>query len=220
MLPSAPVRLAGIVFDLDGTLVDSRPDLASAVNATRACLGLAPLPVEAVTAMVGEGARTLLRRALPAGVTGEAFEAALAIFLDLYYDCCLEQTRPYAGIPQAIDALVGRHRLAVLTNKPERHSRKVLAGLGLLEPFAIVIGGDTFPTRKPDPAGVLDIAGRWGAAPAELLLVGDSRIDAETARAAGSRLALVEWGFAAVAPLLSPGDWHVRRPAELALATA
>ena len=207
--------VAGIVFDLDGTLVDSRPDLATAVNATRARLSLPPLPVAAITAMVGEGARMLLARALPESVRGADFDAALALFLDVYFDCCLEQTRPYDGVREALAALASSHRLAVLTNKPERHSQKVLAGLDLSEPFDHVVGGDTLPSRKPDPAGLLRIAEAWRVPPSEVLLVGDSRIDAETARAAGAQLALVEWGFADVSPFVRAGDRRISRPVEL-----
>jgi phosphoglycolate phosphatase len=210
------VRPAGIVFDLDGTLVDSRPDLAAAVNAVRASLALPPLAVPAITAMVGEGARVLLARALPGSIRGEAFEAAFASFLERYFECCLDHTHPYPGIAAAVAALAASYPLAVLTNKPERHSRKVLAGLGLLAPFRALIGGDTLPQRKPDPAGLLALAARWGTSAGRLLLVGDSAVDAATARAAGSGLALVEWGFAAVAEVAAPGDWCVTSPADLA----
>ena len=211
---------AALVFDLDGTLVDSRPDLAAAVNATRERLGLPPLPLAAITAMVGEGARLLVRRALPETIAGEAFETALALFLDLYLERCLDGTTVYPGIPEALAELAVDHRLAVLTNKPERHSLEVLAGLGLLARFEVVIGGDTLPTRKPDPAGLLALGSRWGLAPGDLVLVGDSAVDAATARAAGSRLVLVEWGFAEVATLLAPGDRSAARPADLARAVA
>src|SRR6185503_3457436 len=117
-----PVRPAGVVFDLDGTLVDSRLDLAAAVNATRERLALPALSVDAVAAMVGEGARALLRRSLPETIGGDAFEAALALFLDLYFDRCLDETRAYPGIPELLAELAPRYPLAVLTNKPERHS--------------------------------------------------------------------------------------------------
>jgi phosphoglycolate phosphatase len=209
------VRPAGIVFDLDGTLVDSRPDLATAVNATRQGLGLPPLPVAAISDMVGEGARVLLRRALPDEVAGPAFEGALGTFLDHYYDCCLDATRAYDGIAEAVAALAARYRLAVLTNKPDRHSRKVLAGVGLLPAFEAVVGGDTLPARKPDPAGLAVLAQLWGTSPARLLLVGDSAIDAATARAAGAGLALVEWGFSPAAPVAAPGEWLVPSPGDL-----
>ena len=220
MVASAAVGPAGIVFDLDGTLVDSRPDLATAVNRTRAELGLPPLAVDAITAMVGEGAQTLLVRALPDTLRGDEFTAAMHRFLDVYLDCCLDATRPYEGVPEAVAALAARHRLAVLTNKPERHSRKVLGGLGLLAPFEIVIGGDTLPTRKPDPAGLLGIAAAWGLPPGDVVLVGDRVVDAQTARAAGAGLALVDWGFADVASLAGPGDRRFASAAELARAFA
>jgi phosphoglycolate phosphatase len=207
------VRAAGIVFDLDGTLVDSRRDLATAVNATRQALALAPLPVEEVTAMVGEGARTLVRRALPPEVAGEAFEGAFATFLDRYWEVCLDATEAYPGIRDALAYLAGRFPLAVLTNKPERHSRRILEGLGLAGYFETVVGGDTLASRKPDPAGLLAIALRWRVAARELVLVGDSHVDAETARAAGAEPVLVAWGFGragatddGVARLTSPVD--------------
>jgi phosphoglycolate phosphatase len=209
------MRPAGVVFDLDGTLVDSRLDLAAAVNATRERLALAPLPVEAVAAMVGEGARNLLRRALPASLDGDAFETALALFLDLYYDCCLDATRAYPGIEEALAELYALYPLAVLTNKPERHSRRILEGLGIAGRFGRLIGGDTLPVRKPDPAGLQRIAADWGTAVAQLLLVGDSRIDAETARAAGADLILVSWGFGRAEELVSTGACCVGSPADL-----
>src|SRR6185369_2954681 len=192
------MRLAGVVFDLDGTLVDSRLDLATAVNATRERLGLAALPVDAIAAMVGEGARTLLRRALPDSIDGAAFDDALALFLDLYFDRCLDATRAYPGIPELVAELSPRFPLAVLTNKPERHSRRILDALELAKHFDPLIGGDTLPIRKPDPGGLVHIAAQWNTTPAQLLLVGDSDIDVQTAYAAGSGLALVSWGFGSI----------------------
>ena len=205
----------GVVFDLDGTLVDSRLDLAVAVNATRGRLALPALPVASVAAMVGEGARTLLRRALPEGVAGEAFEAALALFLDLYYDVCLDATRAYPGIAELLAELSPQLPLAVLTNKPERHSRRILEGLGLAVHFRQLIGGDTLAVRKPDPAGLHRIAADVGTSAAQLLLVGDSPIDAETARVAGSALALVSWGLGSPEQLAGHDGWRVDAPAEL-----
>lgn len=204
-----------MVFDLDGTLVDSRLDLAVAVNATRERLGLPPLAVAAVTAMVGEGARTLLRRALPASTAGDAFEAALALFLDLYFDRCLDATRAYRGIDDLLAALATRYPLAVLTNKPERHSRRILDGLGLTPRFAAIVGGDTLPARKPDPAGLHHLARAWSTTADRLLLVGDSGIDASTAHAAGAALALVTWGFGGAETLTGIDAWRVDSPADL-----
>ena len=209
------VRPEGVVFDLDGTLVDSRLDLAAGVNATRKSLRFPPLAVETIAAMVGEGARTLLQRALPDSVAGEAFEAALALFLDLYFERCLDATPAYPGIPELLAALSPRLPLAVLTNKPERHSRRILDGLGLAKHVGLLIGGDTFATRKPDPAGLVHIAARWNTTPERLLLVGDSDVDVATARAAGTPVALVGWGFGSLDRAAPSGAWHVDSAAEL-----
>ena len=210
-----PASLAGVVFDLDGTLVDSRLDLAAGVNATRERLSLPPLPVETVTGMVGEGARTLLRRALPQSIAGAAFEAALALFLDLYYDRCLDATQAYAGVPGLLAELSARLPLAVLTNKPERHSRRILEGLGLEAYIGPLIGGDTLEVRKPNPSGLLRIAAEWRTTPVRLLLVGDSDVDVATARAAGTPLALVSWGFGGLDRAAAAGAWRVDSAAEL-----
>jgi len=188
-------HVTAIAFDLDGTLIDSRQDLATAVNRTRAEMGLAPMPVASVVRMVGEGARTLVRRALGEEVGAEAFEAAFQAFLGHYWEVCLDATRPYSGLAEVLPRLAARLPLAVLTNKPEALSRRILEGLDLGGCFSAVVGGDTLPTRKPDPQGLLHLAEQLGAAPAEVLLVGDSGIDEATARAAGGPFALAEWGF-------------------------
>ena len=185
-----------LVFDLDGTLVDSRRDLATAVNATRADLGLDPLSLAEVVSKVGEGARNLVRRSLPAEIEGPAFEAAFRAFGGHYAAVCLDTTLPYPGIGELLSRLAGRTPLAVLTNKPEATSRAILEGLGLASLFAEIVGGDTLPARKPDPVGIVHLGERFGRAPASLVLVGDSAIDEATARAAGCRFVLVEWGFA------------------------
>lgn len=189
------MRLSAIAFDLDGTLVDSREDLASAVNTVRRELGYEPLPVPEVVAMVGEGARKLVRRALPDAVAGDDFEAAYRDFLDRYYDVCLDRTRLYPGIEAMLEAAAARFPLALLTNKPERHTRKVVRGLGLDRWLGEALGGDSLATRKPDPEPLLELARRLGAEPESVLYVGDSATDGETARRAGSPLALVGWGF-------------------------
>jgi phosphoglycolate phosphatase len=190
-----PVKGRGVVFDLDGTLVDSRRDLASAVNATRERLALPPLQVTQVEAMVGEGARLLVRRALPSSVDGEELERALAVFLELYFERCLDATTVYPGMAELLAELAARGPVALLTNKPERHSRKILAAFGLDRWLAPILGGDSLPVRKPDPGGLLAIAAGWGRELDGVVLVGDSAIDAQTAVAAGAPLVLVEWGY-------------------------
>jgi phosphoglycolate phosphatase len=210
------VRPAGIVFDLDGTLVDSRLDLAAAVNATRELLGLPPLALDAVTAMIGEGARSLVRRALPREVDGEAFEAAYTVFREAYWEVCLDATTVYPGVLDAVASLAVRLPLAVLTNKPERESRRILEGLGLAPYFETLVGGDTLATRKPDPAGLRSIAQRWGVAAPRLVLVGDSKVDVDTAVAAGASLALVSWGFGHSADLVRAIGRRIGSPGDLA----
>jgi phosphoglycolate phosphatase len=198
---------AALVFDLDGTLVDSRRDLATAVNRVRASYGLAPLSLARVLSFVGEGARTLVARALgldpgaQEGAEGARLDEAMGRFFIRYGEVKFDTTRAYPGVPELLAALAERHPLAVLTNKPERFSREILEHLGLSRFFRHLIGGDTLPTRKPDPAGLADLAARFGVPVAEVMLVGDSRVDAATAANAGCRFALVTWGFAEPAEL-------------------
>jgi phosphoglycolate phosphatase len=187
------VRPAALVFDLDGTLIDSRRDLTTAVNRMRAELDLPPLALEQVVTMVGEGARRLVERALPE--RPERVEQALARFLGHYWEVCLETTRAYPGVPEMLSALAARYPLALLSNKGETFSRRILDGLGLSRFFREILGGDSLPTRKPDPAGLRLLAERLGVAVERLLLVGDTWIDAEAAGNAGCAFALVEWGF-------------------------
>jgi phosphoglycolate phosphatase len=185
---------AAVVFDLDGTLVDSRRDIATAVDLLRRELGLVPLGLAAVTGMVGEGARVLVERAF-ADAPGIDLDRAVARYLELYAEVCLDTTVPYPGIPELVRTLAARLPLAVVTNKPEAMSRRIFDHLGLSPYFRLVIGGDTLPVRKPDPAGLALVAATVGVAVEDLWLVGDSLVDAATARAAGCRLALVTWGF-------------------------
>lgn len=184
-----------VVFDLDGTLIDSRRDLADSANALIEERGGAPLAVGTITTMVGEGAAVLVRRALTAAGLDPDEPSALPRFLELYDERLLVHTRPYDGIPGALAAIGQRARLAVLTNKPQRHSEAVLKGLDLGGRFAWIIGGDTTFGRKPAPAGLLELARRAAADIHDVLLVGDSAIDLRTARAAGSRICLVRYGF-------------------------
>jgi phosphoglycolate phosphatase len=184
-----------LVFDLDGTLVDSSQDLADSINDLLAEYGVAPLAAGVVTSMVGEGAAVLVRRALSrAGVKPDP-RAALERFLHHYDARLLATTRPYPGMVETLEALRPRHRLAVLTNKPSAASLRLLEGLGLRTLFADVIGGDTEYGRKPDPAGLLSLMAGSGATPRTTLLIGDSPVDLETARRAETRICLARYGF-------------------------
>jgi phosphoglycolate phosphatase len=185
-----------VVFDLDGTLIDSRRDLADAANALIVERGGTPLPVDAIAGMVGEGAALLVRRALRAAhIEREDLAAALARFLELYDERLLAHTRLYDGTAAMLAALAPDAELAVLTNKPQRPTERILDGLGVASFFTRVVGGDTPYGRKPDPAGLHYLMSAAGATPTQTVLVGDSAIDLRTARAAATRVCLVRYGF-------------------------
>jgi phosphoglycolate phosphatase len=185
-----------VIFDLDGTLIDSRRDLADSVNALLIELGAAPLDLDAVTAMVGEGAAVLVRRALTASNLPADTPHALERFLAHYDERLTAHTRPYAGIPEALAELESHGlTLAVLTNKPQRASTTILDRLDLSRWFFQVVGGDTAAGRKPEPAGLLSIARLARADAFETLMVGDSAIDLQTAHRASSAVCLARYGF-------------------------
>ena len=213
-----------IAFDLDGTLVDSRRDLADAANELIEELGGMPLSEDAIARMVGEGAGVLVTRALrAAGLEGQAegtsLSRSLARFLQIYDRRLLQHTVPYPGIVQAVAAARRHARVAVLTNKPTRATETVLEGLGLRVLFDEVVGGDGPWPRKPDPSGLRHLIMRACATPARTLLVGDSAIDHETALRAGVRCCLATYGFGYLnfpAERLTGDECTVRTPADLA----
>jgi phosphoglycolate phosphatase len=189
-----PFRL--FVFDLDGTLVDSRRDIAEAANELLVSYGAEPIPEEQIGRMVGDGAATLVMRALKASGV-ERPPGALERFLAMYDRRLLNHTRPYEGIPQVLDELSRRAALAILTNKPTAATLRILDGLDLSHYFPpeSVLGGDGRFPRKPDPAALLHLAAQAEATPRATLMVGDSAIDWRTARAAGTRVCLAGYGF-------------------------
>jgi phosphoglycolate phosphatase len=185
-----------IVFDLDGTLVDSRRDLADSINQVLREYRAPTLSEREVTSMVGEGARVLVERALAtSGLPPEEAPRALGRFLHIYDEHLLDSTLPYAGIPELLDRLHKSARMAVLTNKPTGASVRILEGLGLRRYFSEVIGGDSTYPRKPDPAALWHLTGLLGAARERTWMIGDSRVDLETAKNAGVRCCLVRYGF-------------------------
>ncbi|HEY3160996.1 MAG TPA: HAD-IA family hydrolase [Vicinamibacterales bacterium] len=206
-----------IAFDLDGTLIDSSRDLANSVNELLGTLGAPALPVHEVRSMIGEGAKVLIRRALAASGIPED-PAAIARFLEIYDRRLLEHTVPYAGITDVVRGARQRARIAVLTNKPLAPSEKVLAGLGMRDLFDEVIGSDGTYPRKPDPTALLALMERAGADPESTLMVGDSKIDYDTAKGAAARCCLVAYGFtdfALHARALAPDAWIVSDAAGL-----
>jgi phosphoglycolate phosphatase len=189
-------RFSLIVFDLDGTLIDSRRDIANAANALLVGCGAAPLPVDEIARMVGNGAAVLVDRAFAARRVPKP-DDALDRFLAIYERHLLDFTRPYPGIPEVLAALGGRAALAVLTNKPARATREILDGLDLARYFtpALVVAGDGPLPRKPDPAGLRHLIEAAGSSAATTLLVGDSAVDWNTARAASTPICLARYGF-------------------------
>lgn len=189
-----------IVFDLDGTLTDSLPDIAVSVNHALVRLGLPPIDIRRVREHVGEGVRRLIARSLdPRGAIDapedtRLFGLALDLFLRHYRAHAVCWTRPYPGVVDVLDALSGRP-LAVLTNKPIEMTRRILAELSLASRFTEILGGDSLPERKPSPVGLVHLARSHGVAPRRTLMVGDSGIDMRTARAAGAGAAGVTWGY-------------------------
>lgn len=185
-----------VVFDLDGTLVDSLRDLADSANALLVECGAQPLDESAVGGMVGDGAATLVARAFSAARLDQPADA-LERFLAIYETRLLDHTRAYLGIPETLSALSTRAALAVLTNKPRSATDRILAGLHLAAffPNDAVIGGDGPFPRKPDPAGLAHLCARAGVSPDETALVGDSAVDWRTARSAGTRIVLASYGF-------------------------
>jgi phosphoglycolate phosphatase len=191
---SRPPRF--IVFDLDGTLIDSRRDLAAAANAVLAQYGAPRLGEDAIGRMVGEGAATLVARAFAASGARQPADA-LDRFLQIYETQLLVHTRPYPRVPDMLGEIGSRLPMAVLTNKPIRATRAILQGLELAHYFKddAVVGGDGPLPRKPDPAGLHQLCARVAVAARDTLLVGDSIIDLRTARAAGASICLVRYGF-------------------------
>jgi phosphoglycolate phosphatase len=191
-----------LVFDLDGTLVDSVPDLHAALNEMLRERGRRPLSPPQVKRMVGDGVPTLVARALAAS-GADAAEAATALprFLEIYEANAADLTRPYPGVPETLTALRRRgYRTAICTNKPQRATIAVMQGLGLLPLFDGIAGGDRFPVKKPHPDHLLRLIAELGAEPRASAMIGDNENDAAAARAVGLPLVLMRYGYSRVDP--------------------
>jgi phosphoglycolate phosphatase len=196
----------GLIFDLDGTLVDSFADIATALNLTRAHYGLPPLPQEAVRAQVGSGSEHLVHELVPG--PPERLPEALRLYLEHYDAHALEQTRPLPGVAEVLQHYRGRP-LAVVTNKTAHLSRRILQGLGLWERFRIVLGGDSLARCKPDPLPVRHVLACFALPPGEVVLVGDGLHDIAAGRAAGVRTVAVTTGVATRAELQAARPGHL-----------
>ena len=185
-----------LVFDLDGTLIDSKLDLVHSVNATCAFMRLGALSEEVVASYIGNGAPVLIRRVLGPDASETDVECALEYFLGYYRDHMLDNTRLYPTVREAIERLyAGGAKLAVLTNKPVRFSQALIHGLGLGDRFFRVYGGNSFDQKKPSPVGIEKLLEESGAPRDLAMMVGDSAVDVRTARNANIQACGVSYGF-------------------------
>ena len=206
-----------VIFDLDGTLIDSKTDLANSVNATRAHLGLNPIEDDIVYSYVGNGAPVLIRKALGPEFSDEDVQESLQYFLAYYRDHMLEHTVLYSGMRETLDQLRGESiAMSVLTNKPVRFSQAIVDGLGLGSHFRRVYGGNSFDYKKPHPVGIEALMAECGTTRDRTLMVGDSAVDVQTARNAQITACGVTWGFQPETFAEHPPDFLIERPGELA----
>lgn len=204
-----------IIFDLDGTLIDSKRDLVASVNATRAFAGFLPLDDQVVASYVGNGAPVLIRRAFP-DASDEDHARLLRYFLDYYREHMLDATTLYPGVREALDELHAEDAaLAVLTNKPVRFSVGLLEGLGIDMHFFRIYGGNSFEEKKPNPIGIRMLMEESGADRAATLMVGDSAVDVLTARNARVAACGVSWGFQPETFAATPPDYLISDMREL-----
>jgi phosphoglycolate phosphatase len=204
-----------LIFDLDGTLIDSKQDLIRSVNAMLRELGRGELPAETISGYIGHGAPQLVARALGDGSTEEQRQRALQFFLSYYEEHKMDTTCAYPGVAETLEKLASMP-MAVLTNKPVRISVRILEAMGLSKYFQAIYGGNSFQTKKPDPLGATTILRELSAEPPEALLVGDSEVDVQTARNAGTLAAAVNYGFGVHDRAAHPADIYLERFAELA----
>jgi phosphoglycolate phosphatase len=203
------------LFDLDGTLIDSKLDLVNSVNFMLREMKRDTLPLERVAGYVGHGAPRLVADALGPAAAEADRKAGLEIFLAHYEQHSLDATRAYPGVVEGLQSLKD-YPMAVLTNKPLKMSLEILEGLGLGKYFRHVYGGDSFPAKKPDPAGAQIILGDLGARPEEAAMVGDSDVDVQTARNAGMLAIHVNYGFGQHSRGAHPADLYVDSLQEIA----
>jgi phosphoglycolate phosphatase len=215
-----PGAIKLLIFDLDGTLIDSRLDLIHSVNAMLGHLGRTQLPGDVIATYVGDGAPMLVRRALGDPDDEHVVREALDYFLSYYREHKLDHTHVYSGIHEALTTVrqsqnAHPRQMAVLSNKPVHPSRAIVDALGLGHFFSQVYGGNSFPTKKPDPLGARTLLAEAGCRPKEAVIVGDSSNDVLTGRNAGLWTVGVTYGFAPQTLELTPPDVLVDSPAEL-----
>lgn len=197
-----------LIFDLDGTLVDSKTDLTASVNHIRNRFDLPVLPEDEIARFIGDGALMLIRRALGGKATESNVQAGLQMFLSYYRAHMLESTALYPGVVETLDRL-SNCKLAVLTNKPVHFSCTMLDGLGIYRRFAAVYGGNSFDRKKPDPAGIYQILSDTKGRRERAWIIGDSAVDVQTGRNAGIKTCGVTYGYATATFKEAPPDFLI-----------
>ena len=206
---SAAAKAAGariVVVVLDGTLVDSKQDIADSLNWTLARLGYPAIPMKTIESFVGNGIMPLIKKTVDASGHPEREAEALELFRQRYWERLLDTTRPFDGVRDVLDALLGKRKMAVVSNKLESYSRKIVTGLDMDKYFGgLVYGGDTLPDKKPNPAALLQIAEKLGGSVEEMAMVGDSAVDIMTGKNAGALTIAVTYGYREVEELQNAG---------------
>ena len=220
-----PRSIQLVIFDLDGTLIDSRLDLVHSVNAALRHIGRTELPDDVIASYVGDGAPLLIQRALGGEVVDEALvRKGLEFFLKYYREHKLDHTTVYPGVAEALAAIQNSasqsqngapRKLAVLSNKPVVPSKAIVDALGLGQFFSQIYGGNSFPTKKPDPEGARRLLEEYGVQPQQAAIIGDSHVDVNTGRNAGMVTVGVTYGFAPHTLQDEPPDVLVDHPHEL-----
>ena len=206
-----------IVFDLDGTLVDSKRDIADSLNWTLDRLGYGAIPINVIETFVGNGIMPLIKKSVEAAGHPEREAEALELFRKRYWERLLDATLPFEGVMPVLDKLQERYKMAVVSNKLESYSRKIVTGLGMDKYFGgLVYGGDSLPEKKPNPAALYEIAGRLGGSAGRMAMVGDSAVDIMTGKNAGAFTIAVTYGYREVEELREAGaDMFIGRFGEL-----
>jgi phosphoglycolate phosphatase len=209
-----PVR--ALIFDLDGTLIDSKRDLIHSVNAMLGEMGRARLDEETISGYIGHGAPLLVSRALGSNAREDDLRRALQFFLAYYEEHKLDTTCAYPGVADSLAELSRKKvPMAVLTNKPVKISVRILEALGLATYFRAIYGGNSFESKKPDPRGANTIVSEFGASPRETMLIGDSEVDVQTARNARMIAVAVNYGFGVHDRTQHPADFYLEKLPDL-----